>query len=53
MADGNSDKTWVLDVRVRVTTYCGWKPGHSDVEEWLEEGSHMELVSILATREAP
>jgi hypothetical protein len=48
----NNDKTWELNIRVRVTTMSGWEPDHGDIEEWLENGGTLELVAIKSVQEA-
>jgi len=45
------DQTWELDIRVRVSTMCGWEPEHDDVDGWLDGGGVLELVSVNYVKE--
>jgi hypothetical protein len=47
-----NDKTWDITIRVRATTLSGWRPEHSDVEEWLDNGGTLELVAVESVKEA-
>lgn len=46
-----NDKTWELNIRVRVTTVSGWEPESSDVDGWLEDGGALELIAIESVQE--
>jgi hypothetical protein len=41
-----NDKTWELNLNVKVTTMNGWEPDRSDIESWLENGGVLELLSF-------
>ena len=47
----SKDQAWELNIRVRVTTMCGWQPESSDIEGWLEDGGTLELVAVETVKE--
>lgn len=51
MPQYREDKTWNVNINVRVTTMCGWKPGEYDIRGWLEDGSSLELISVETVEE--
>jgi hypothetical protein len=45
------DKTWDITITIRAATYCGWKPEHEDITEWLEKGGDLKLLSVDEVKE--
>jgi hypothetical protein len=45
------DKTWTINLMVKITTMGGWEPEESDIQNWLDEGG-LELVKIESMTEA-